>query len=88
MLRRVLVAVALAIGVTAMIPSSPAQALFPCPAGNMCLHTWYADAAHTIWKGSYSINCDGVPLRLGTQSGYLVFTKGPCGDVPPLPPIS
>ncbi|MEV4629191.1 hypothetical protein AB0J90_23305 [Micromonospora sp. NPDC049523] len=87
MLRRVFVALVLAIGVTALIPSAPAQALYPCPAGNLCLHTWYADSARTIWKGSYSINCDGQELRLGTQSGYLVFTKGPCGGVTP-PPIS
>ncbi|MGW1062243.1 DUF6289 family protein [Micromonospora rubida] len=87
MLRRVFVAMVLAIGATALIPSAPAQALYACPAGNMCLHTWYADSAHTIWNGSYSINCDAVVLRLGQQSGYLVFTKSPCGDVPP-PPIS
>ncbi|WP_329108433.1 hypothetical protein OG792_07145 [Micromonospora sp. NBC_01699] len=87
MLRRLFVAVVLAIGITALIPSSPAQALYPCPAGKMCLHTWYADSAHTTWRGSYSINCDAVVLRLGTQSGYLVFTTSPCGGVEP-PPIS
>ncbi|MEV7228109.1 hypothetical protein AB0M79_13960 [Polymorphospora sp. NPDC051019] len=78
MLRRVLVAVALAVGVTLFVPSSPAHALYPCPANNMCLHTWYADSTRTVWRGSFSVNCEGREARLGVQSGYLVFSVRPC----------
>ena len=83
MVRRILLALALAAGVTVVIPSSPAHALYPCPANYLCLHTWYADSAHTIWNGSYSINCEGTPLRLGRQVGYLVYIQGPCDGNPP-----
>lgn len=86
MLRRALAAAVLAAAITVIVPSTPAHALYPCPANTMCLHTWYADSARTIWKGSYSINCDAQVLRLGTQSGYLVFTTEPCGGGTP-PPI-
>ncbi len=86
-MRRALLAVVLALGVTVLMPSSPAQALYPCPADSMCLHTWYADTARTIWRGSYSINCEGTPLRLGQNNGYLTYSVRPCGDTPP-PPVS
>lgn len=83
MVRRILLAVALTVGAIALTPSSPAQALYPCPTNYLCLHTWYADQAHTVWNGSYSINCEGTPLRLGHQVGYLVYSQQPCNDYPP-----
>ncbi len=86
MVRRALLAVALAIGVTVVIPSSPAHALYPCPANYMCLHTWYADNTRATWRGSFSINCEGTQLRLGQNNGYLVYSVQPCngGDPPPV----
>lgn len=82
MIRRLLVATAIA-GLAILVPASPAQALYPCPAGTMCVHTWYTDSTKTVWRGSYSVNCEGTPLRLGVQQGYLVFSTSPCDDPPP-----
>ena len=86
MLRRLLAATALGVAATAVavLPSAPAQALYSCPANYQCIHTWYVDQAHTIWNGSYSINCEGTSLRLGTQSGFLVFSQELCNEPPPI----
>jgi len=83
-MRRILVAVALMVGAVALTPGSPAQALYQCPQNYMCLHTWYADQAHTVWRGSFSINCEGTSLRLGQQNGYLVYSQQPCNGGPPI----
>jgi hypothetical protein len=83
-MRRILVAVALMVGAVALTPGSPAHALYPCPTGYYCQHTWYADSQHTIYRGSYSINCQHEALRLGQNNGYLVYTETVCGDPPPV----
>jgi hypothetical protein len=82
MIRRVLLAAVLA-GAAIVVPASPAQALFPCPANNMCLHTWYTDNTRTVVRGTYSVNCQGIPWRTGVQQGYLVFTTQNCDTWPP-----
>lgn len=82
MIRRAIVAAALA-GAAVLVPATPAQALYPCPAGNYCLHTWYTDSSQTQVRGGYSVNCEGTPYRWGVQQGYLVFSARPCNDPPP-----
>ncbi|GAB3140693.1 hypothetical protein GCM10027290_11930 [Micromonospora sonneratiae] len=82
MLRRIFVTAALAAAVTIVTPSSPALALYPCPADYMCIHNWYTDSTRTHWNGSHSVNCEGTVARLGVQSGYLVFSKQPCDGLP------
>ena len=83
MVRRLLVAAALA-GAAVLVPAAPAQALFPCPSGSACLHTWYTDSSRTQVRGGYSVNCEGTPYRWGVQQGYLVFSTEPCNDPPPV----
>ncbi len=82
MIRRVLIAAALA-GAAIVVPATPAQALYPCAAGNYCLHTWYTDNTRTKVNGVYSVNCEGTQYRSGTLQGYLVFSARPCNDPPP-----
>jgi hypothetical protein len=77
MIRRVLLGVAIAVAAI-VVPASPAQALYPCPAYHYCLHTWYFDSSQYEVMGFYSVNCEGTPLSWGSRRGYLVFTANPC----------
>ncbi|WP_020519592.1 hypothetical protein [Catelliglobosispora koreensis] len=83
MIRRLLLAAAIA-GAAIVLPAAPAQALYPCPAGKMCLHTWYTDSSRTQVRGTYSVNCEGTPHSWGVRQGYLVFTTQNCDGNPPV----
>ncbi|NUT98103.1 MAG: hypothetical protein HOY78_39440 [Saccharothrix sp.] len=77
MIRRLVVAVAAALGVVALVPAA-AQAIPVCKSGYACLYQWYADAEHTEFNGYRSINCDGSVDSSGIQRGYLVFGSARC----------
>jgi hypothetical protein len=84
MIRRLLITAALVAAATVAGPSSPAQAFNQCPAGYMCLTTFWADQAHTHWNGSHSVNCDGVILNLGTLQGFITYSQSSCGGAAPV----
>jgi hypothetical protein len=75
--RRLLVAVAAALGVVALAPAS-AQAIPMCKSGYACLYQWYADPEHTVFNGFRAIDCDGSVDSSGVQRGYLVFGQARC----------
>ncbi len=79
MMRRVLVAAALAASatVTAVLPAAPAQAR-ACTIGAYCYTTWYSNAAHTTAVGGKFEDCDGGVTMWGIRSGYVTFTETSC----------
>ncbi|MEJ2856008.1 MULTISPECIES: hypothetical protein [unclassified Saccharothrix] len=77
MIRRLVVAVAAALGVVALVPAT-AQAIPVCKSGYACLYQWYADPEHTEFNGFLSIDCDGRSESSGVQRGYLVFGQARC----------
>ncbi|WP_412543876.1 DUF6289 family protein [Longispora sp. K20-0274] len=83
MIRRVLLAAALAGGALALSPAAPAQALPQCPAGYMCSHIWYSDAAHTHANGARMFDCKGAMTQWGTLTGYYQFLTQRCVTDPP-----
>ncbi|MFI9815937.1 hypothetical protein [Saccharothrix variisporea] len=77
MVRRLVVAVAAALGVVALVPAA-AEAIPVCKSGYACLYQWYADPEHTEFNGFLSISCDGTSESSGVQRGYLVFGQARC----------
>lgn len=78
MVRRLLVVAATLIGVAAVVPAVPAQAIPRCRDGYACLYQWWADAEHTVFNGFLSIDCNGVATSSGRQTGFLVFGDALC----------
>ncbi|MCG5219823.1 DUF6289 family protein [Streptosporangium soli] len=77
MIRRVLVAAALALTALAVIPSVPAQAR-ACKIDYACYTAYYSDASHTTQVGGKSESCSGNVTTWGVRSGYLTFSESPC----------
>ena len=79
MLRRAIVAAALAAGatVTAVLPAAPAQAR-ACTINSECYTTWYSNAAHTTAVGGKYESCDGDVTTWGIRSGYVTFSEHSC----------
>jgi hypothetical protein len=81
-IRRLLLAAAVAVAVSGVMPATPAHALDQCLAGYVCAWYWYADPYHTDLNGYYIdyTACPGGGIsRWGLQQGYMVFQPEPCG---------
>jgi len=91
MMRRIVLAIALALGAVALTPGAPAQAINVCPTNVWCLYVWYADANKTQWMGTEYYYCYGGVEASGTRGPYHVVTGGTCpgdpGPTPPPPPV-
>lgn len=83
MVRRALVLAATLIGVLAVVPAVPAQAIPHCRNGYACLYQWWADSEHTVFNGFLSVDCNGVATSSGRQTGFLVFGDALCGGINP-----
>jgi hypothetical protein len=77
MIRRVLLAAALAFTALAVIPGVPAQAR-ACKIDYTCYTTYYSDSDHTTEVGGTFTDCDGDVTTWGERSGYLTFDETPC----------
>jgi hypothetical protein len=79
MLRRVLVAAALAVSATAtaVLPAAPAQAR-ACTINHYCYTTWYSNAAHTTVVGGKYEDCDGDITQWGVRSAYITWSEHNC----------
>ncbi|MEV6150379.1 DUF6289 family protein [Nonomuraea sp. NPDC052129] len=77
MIRRALVAAALATTALVALPAGPAQAS-ACPVNYLCITTYYSDAAHTTEIGLREELCDGTLYVWGVRSNYSDYYRGPC----------
>ncbi|MFK3984054.1 DUF6289 family protein [Micromonospora sp. NPDC050397] len=77
MIRRVLLAAAIAVAALVVVPGTPAQAR-ACKADHDCYTAFYSDSSHTTLVGALSESCDGTRSMWGRRSGYLTFSESPC----------
>lgn len=77
MIRRVLVAAALAATALAITPTGPAQAR-ACALGFYCITTYYSDNTHTTVVGSLGEDCIGNSYTWGVRSTYKDWNEYPC----------
>ncbi|MEU4232717.1 DUF6289 family protein [Nonomuraea sp. NPDC026600] len=77
MIRRALVAAAVAAAALVALPTAPAQAQ-ACPINYHCITTYYSDSAHTTEIGLRDEACDGTLYVWGTRSIYVDLYWSPC----------
>ena len=77
MIRRALVATALATTALVALPTAPAQAA-ACKIDWFCVTTFFSDAAHTDVIGSREETCDGTLYVWGTRSSYVDIYRSRC----------
>jgi hypothetical protein len=77
MIRRVLLAVLLALATLTTFTSAPAYAR-ACALGNYCVTTYYSDSSHTTVVGAMYEDCEGAESRWGSRSIYKDFVETPC----------
>ncbi|MEV6527889.1 DUF6289 family protein [Longispora sp. NPDC051575] len=76
MVRRILLALALAAGAVAA-SAEPAQA-GACSWGYTCDTVWYSDATRTTPVGGKREFCEGDTQGWGVRSGYQTWTSRAC----------
>lgn len=77
MIRRVLLAVLLALATLTTFTSAPAYAR-ACALGNYCVTTYYSDSSHTTVVGTMYEGCEGGGSSWGTRTIYKDFVETPC----------
>ncbi|MBT2226213.1 DUF6289 family protein [Nonomuraea sp. NEAU-A123] len=77
MIRRALVAAAVAAVALVALPTAPAQAK-ACSIDYFCVTTYFSDAAHTTVVGSREEDCGGLVYVWGTRSSYVDIYRSPC----------
>ena len=79
MIRRALVAAALAAGCLApFVAASPANAYPECQPNNACFYSFYSTAAHTTKIGGITVSCTDQVTSWGTTSEYYTETTFSC----------
>ncbi|GAA2357745.1 hypothetical protein Cme02nite_33570 [Catellatospora methionotrophica] len=84
MVRRLMIAAAVAALGFGIAPASPALAYGQCAANTKCGWLYYADAARTQLQGGHTTNCQGVVLDWGIKAGYSTYLVEGCDDRPPV----
>ncbi|GAA4587981.1 hypothetical protein GCM10023194_38420 [Planotetraspora phitsanulokensis] len=77
MIRRALVAAALATTALVALPAGPAQAR-ACPLGYACKSTYYSDNSYTQVVGVFGGTCDGSAYNWGVKTVYQDYVETPC----------
>ncbi|MGN9845864.1 DUF6289 family protein [Nonomuraea sp. H19] len=77
MIRRALVAAALAATALVVLPSGPAHAR-PCRIDHYCTTTYYSDSARTNAVGGKQEDCDGTTRTWGVRGPYQTFSERSC----------
>lgn len=78
MIRRALIAGALAAGIIGVIPSAPAQAKLGCGVVELCEWTYYPDPGYSNSVGQQIWECNGTFWQWGQQTSYVTFYESPC----------
>jgi Family of unknown function (DUF6289) len=77
MIRRLLIAAALAVAACLVVPGSPAQAR-ACQIEYTCYLDFYSDSTHSTLVGGTLTYCDGSTQTWGRRTGYQEFSETPC----------
>lgn len=81
MIRRLALGAVIASALVAVLPAAPAQAVFPCQLGTMCVTNFYTDMQRTNLVGGFTYNpCGNGPTysSWGIQNGFIFNTNYPC----------
>lgn len=76
MIRRAIVALALAAATFVVIPAGPAQARV-CAIEHVCTYVYYSDASMQSVVGALTVGC-GYYSLWGTQTSHFSFYESPC----------
>ncbi|MEV0237909.1 DUF6289 family protein [Nonomuraea sp. NPDC050786] len=77
MIRRALVAAAVAATALAALPAGPAQAR-ACALGYQCVTTYYSDSTGTQVVGGRFEGCDGSFSEWGVRTVHKEWSETPC----------
>lgn len=79
MIRRLLLAAALAVPGTCIASAAPAHAaLGGCGTSTWCNYVYYSDATRTVPVGSYLIDCNGKVTSGGIVTNFILSHTHPC----------
>ncbi|GAA3221776.1 DUF6289 family protein [Nonomuraea helvata] len=77
MIRRTLIAAALAATALVTLPAGPAQAR-ACALGSRCVTTYYSDGIGSQVVGGSVEGCDGSSYAWGVRTIYKDWSETPC----------
>ncbi|MEV7226242.1 MULTISPECIES: DUF6289 family protein [Polymorphospora] len=77
MIRRALLALALAAATVVALPAAPAQARY-CQMNHWCTTLYYTDGSLTTAVGGVYVECDGYQFQWGEWTPFVTFEEHPC----------